>query len=236
MRSIPSFLILEIEAPSLASVASMIRWPTISRKTLREIGTTMPGMIGAMKPPSATADFMYQGRKEGTFGARALRLRAATFRSSGRMTPSTKPTVKSRPLGSFSTPASCAAEASTGTFAPSVSQWRTSLMVSSARSWGRARGVPSAASAGGTMRACEVSRDTAASPWKMRYLSITRLPGAHQRGCGRTGSQASMTPTIPSAKVNKPEGFPSAFPMYCWGVPATEESPRSSPHPRSRNA
>ena len=57
-------------------------------------------------------------------------------RSSGRTTPSTKPTVKSRPFGSFRTPASCSAEASTGTFAASVSQWRTRAMASAGQGLG----------------------------------------------------------------------------------------------------
>ena len=120
--------------PSFASVASTIKWPTISRSTRRAIGTTICGATGAMMPPRRTAPRMYQGRKAGTFGARAARLRPATARSSGRTTPSTKPTVNSRPCGSFKTPARRSAETSAGNFAASLSQCRTRAIVSSTRS------------------------------------------------------------------------------------------------------
>ncbi|MNI84825.1 hypothetical protein D3C73_1417600 [compost metagenome] len=116
--------------PSLASVASTIRWPTISRSTRRAIGMTTCGTIGAMTPPTRTALRMYHGRNLGTLGASSASLRPATDRSSGRMTPSTNPTVKSRPFGSFRTPARRCADTSTGILLASVSQWRTKAMAS----------------------------------------------------------------------------------------------------------
>ena len=231
-------MILEIEAPSLASVASMIRWPTISRSTRRATGTTMPGRIGAMVPPRATAERMYQGRKEGTFGAKALRLRAATNRSSGRITPSTKPTVKSRPLGSLSTPASCAAEASTGTFEPSVSQWRTSLMVSSARSWGRTRGVPSAARAGGTTRTCEVDWDTAASPWRKGVAEKELpLPILHTNGVALIGGFTSQYgPKCHFGKSEQSRMIHFGFPNVSLGCREGPLSCGAATSPGSRHA
>ncbi|MCU1444584.1 MAG: hypothetical protein JWP54_242 [Cryobacterium sp.] len=86
-----------------------------------------------MVPPSLTAPRSAAGRKPGTWGAIALSFAAATFTSSGRTTPSTKPTVKSSPFGSLSTPANCAPEASTGYDEASRSHRRTSAMASALR-------------------------------------------------------------------------------------------------------
>ena len=128
---------MEIERPSRLGVASTMRCPTIPRRTRRAIGTTTIGSRGAIRPPSRTAARRGRGRNAGTCGASAARLRAATVRSSGRITPSTKPTVKSRPLGSFSTPARRSAEALAGTAEASESQRRTSTVDAAASSaWG----------------------------------------------------------------------------------------------------
>ena len=109
-RRVPGCLSWAIEGPSLDSVASTIRCETSSRSTLRATGTATWGTNGATLPPAPMADFMYQGRKPGTMGASSRSASAAILGSSGRTTRSTKPTVKSRPLGSLSTPANWRAE------------------------------------------------------------------------------------------------------------------------------
>ncbi len=123
----------------------MMRWLTISRSTRRAVGTTTPGSDCAITPPSETAPRIGAGRNFGVSGARFFSFFAAARRSSGRTTPSTNPTVKSRPFGSLRTPVSRFAEASTGYCSASVSQRCTSAMASSARSCGRTRGCASIA-------------------------------------------------------------------------------------------
>ena len=95
---------------NLLSLASIIRWLTILRRTLRAIGTTIAGNTGANEAPIANAARMGSARKLGTRLRRLRRFFAATFKLSGRTTPSTKPTVNERPLLSRKTDASCAAE------------------------------------------------------------------------------------------------------------------------------
>ena len=124
-RRMPSVCSLAMAGPSLASVASTIRWETSSRSTLRAAGTAIGATAGASRPPRFMADFMYQGRKPGVWGARSASASAAIRWSSGRTTRSTNPTVKSSPAGSFSTPASCLAEKFEGCFRASRSQVRT---------------------------------------------------------------------------------------------------------------
>lgn len=115
----------------------MMRWLTIRRSTRRAIETTMPGKGVAIAAPTAMAPRMGAGRKAGVSGTSSFSFFAATARSSGRTTPSTNPTVKSRPFGSLSTPANRAADAFTGYAAASLTQRRTSSTTGAARSWGR---------------------------------------------------------------------------------------------------
>ncbi|CAB4877174.1 unannotated protein [freshwater metagenome] len=129
----PGFFSFEITEPSFEGVASTMRWPTIFRNTIRAIGMTTLGRIGARTPPSRTATRMNQGKKAGTLGAILRNVRAATRTSSGRTTPSTNPTVNARPSGSLSTPASLVALTSVGNVSAAVSQRSTNSIASFAR-------------------------------------------------------------------------------------------------------
>ena len=102
----PPSRIFASAGPSFSGRASTMRWPTISRSTRRAIGTTGLGSTGATAPPVRTAARRYQGRNSGTSGAMRCRFAAAAPSASGRITPSTNPSVKGRPWGSLSTPAS----------------------------------------------------------------------------------------------------------------------------------
>ncbi len=84
----------------------------MSRSSFRAIGTTGRRQIGATPPPSSTTERRYQGRNSGTIGAMRCSCEAAALRLSGRMTPSTKPSVNGNPFASCSTPASRAAAGS----------------------------------------------------------------------------------------------------------------------------
>jgi hypothetical protein len=129
---------LPMAAPSFAGRASAMRWPTMPRSTRRATGTTTPGSTGATTPPTRTAPRMYQGRNAGTCAARRERLRAATLRSSGRTTRSTKPMVKARPDSSLSTCASRWAESVLGADEASCAQRRARATASSPIDSGRA--------------------------------------------------------------------------------------------------
>ncbi len=160
--------------PSFAGVASSTRWPTMARSTRRAIGMTTQGSIGAKTPPTRMAAFRYQGRNFGVSFATCSRLRPATPRSSGRMTPSTKPTVKARPFGSFSTPASRSAAGSTGCAALSASQRRTRETTSSVR------GLPVAA---------------------LRFVMVTTVLSFTGSGAGGTpGIDSSVRPAVHSVQ------------------------------------
>ena len=103
------------------------------RSTRRDVGTTTEGSTGASAAPIRTAVFRYSGRNLGISGVSWCRARAATCTSSGRMTPSTKPTVNASPFGSRSTSASSAAAGSGAMPALSASQVRTCATAASAR-------------------------------------------------------------------------------------------------------
>ena len=134
LRLTSCFLMALRVRPSRAGVASIIRWLTMPRSTLRAIGTTKPGISGANVPPSAIKPRSGAGRNFGIFVFRALRLRAATLRSSGRTTPSTKPTAKSRPFGSRNRPASLRAAAELLVWSAVLSHSETCAIAASASS------------------------------------------------------------------------------------------------------
>ena len=111
------------------------------RSTRRAMGTTAQGSAGATAPPIRTATRMYQGRNAGVERASRDRFRAATERSSGRTTRSTKPTVKSSPCWSFKALASSLAEREPWSAAPSFAQVVARLIASSARPAGMTAAV-----------------------------------------------------------------------------------------------
>ncbi len=122
---------------SFLSLASMMRWPMRVLSAQRAMGTTRVGKIGAKKPPTWISVRKTPGKNAGISRESARKFRPATKSSSGRATPSTKPSAKAGPLGSLRTPASRSEEASgfrCNTAARSNHE-RTSTTASSAKDW-----------------------------------------------------------------------------------------------------
>ena len=95
---------LEILLESFDGVASITRCATKDRRTFRAIGITIHGNGLARVAPSPSKARRIQGKNFGVIFLKRYRFLAATLRLSGRITPSTNPTAKSKPFGSCSRP------------------------------------------------------------------------------------------------------------------------------------
>ena len=103
------------------------------RNATRAAGITTQGSGLATRAPTFTAARRCHGRNPGTSRASSPKVLAASRTSSGRITPSTNPTVNARPRGSLSIAASRAAALSTGWPCAYSSQRRTVASTSGTR-------------------------------------------------------------------------------------------------------
>ena len=106
LRSTPRERIALNLLPRRFGEASITRWRTMFRRTVRAIGTTIPGNHREKTPPRWMSPRRGAGRNDGVKRVMDRRFRAATRNDSGRTTPSTKPTANASPFGSRSKPAS----------------------------------------------------------------------------------------------------------------------------------
>ena len=123
LSAAPDPLIRRSAGPSFPIDASITRWLTIFLSTRRAIGTTIRGSSGANTAPRPIRKRSVKGKNLGVSLRSWFRFRAATFLSSGRITPSTKPTANSRPFASCSSPASRLDAFGVGSFAASSIQF-----------------------------------------------------------------------------------------------------------------